>query len=184
MLRARILLFCRMAIFTVFLRAINVGGTGKLPMADLKTICHELGFEKVTTYIQSGNVVIEADQNPSEIKEKLETKLCKYLGKPIGVMVRTAAELEAILKNNPFNDKPPNRVIVILLDAMPSNPLENIKHQKDEIIAIGKREIYVHYGEGMGSSKLIIPAAKIGTGRNINTMSKMLDLATNMETQK
>jgi uncharacterized protein (DUF1697 family) len=170
-----------MTIFTVFLRAINVGGTGKLPMADLKLICAELGFVNATTYIQSGNVVFATNQTSAEIKEKLEAKLCQYLGKPIGVLVRTVSELHDILENNPYKEEAPNRVIVILLDALPNNPLENIKYQKDEIIAIGNREIYVHYGDGMGSSRLSIPAAKIGTGRNINTLNKMLELAKNLE---
>ncbi|MEK7661703.1 MAG: hypothetical protein AAB680_06655, partial [Pseudomonadota bacterium] len=86
--------------------------------------------------------------------------------------------------NNPFKDEATNRVNVILLDASPQNTLANIKHQKDEVIAIGRREIYVHYGDGMENSRLIIPAAKFGTGRNINTLNKMLELAKNMETQK
>ena len=147
-------------------------------------MCIEFGFDEVTTYIQSGNVVFNSELSQLEIKEKLEARLGQCLGKHIGVLVRTAAELKEILENNPFKDEAPNRVNVILLDASPQNTLANIKHQKDEVIAIGRREIYVHYGDGMENSRLIIPAAKFGTGRNINTLNKMLELAKNMETQK
>jgi uncharacterized protein (DUF1697 family) len=164
-----------MAFFLLFLRAVNVGGTGKLPMAHLKLMCEELGFASVTTYIQSGNVAIETSDSAAIVKTKIEAKLSEYVGKPIGVMIRTVAELQDILDNNPFKHETPNRVVVILLEDVPPNPLDNIKNQKDEVIAIGKREIYVHYGEGMGSSRLLIPAAKYGTGRNINTLNKMLE---------
>lgn len=178
------LLFYRMGIFTIFLRAVNVGGTGKLPMADLKSICFEIGCSQVITYIQSGNVVVETSEPQAKLKAKLEARLAQYAARPIGIVLRTAAELAEILAYNPFKDQAPNRVITLLFDELPKGPLDNVKNQKDEIIAIGQREIYVQYGEGMGTSRLIIPAAKIGTGRNINTLNKMLELAQQMETQE
>ena len=98
-----------MTSFVALLRAVNVGGTGKLPMSDLKAICEELGFTSVRTYIASGNVVFAS--------------------------------------------------------------------RKDEEIKLGKREIYVHYGEGMGQSKLVIPAAKTGTARNMNTVATVAKMA-------
>src|SRR5207245_463258 len=81
-----------MAVFVALLRAVNVGGTGKLPMSDLKQMCEAAGFRKVRTYIASGNVLFESGNTAAEVKAALETALQTYAGKPVGVLVRTAAE--------------------------------------------------------------------------------------------
>ena len=167
-----------MTAFVALLRAVNVGGTGKLPMAELKAFCEELGFAKVRTYIASGNVVFESAKSEKAIKAALERRLEQYAGKPVGVLVRTAAEMAAVARRNPFPDAAPNRVVVIFLDAAPTaDALQNLKHQKDEQLALGTREIYVHYGEGMIDSKLVIPASKTGTGRNLNTVARLAAMA-------
>ena len=79
-----------MARFAAFLRAVNVGGTGKLPMADLRAMCAEVGFENARTYIASGNVVFDWDGDAEAAQELLAEALAAYAGKPVGVMVRTA----------------------------------------------------------------------------------------------
>ena len=60
------------------LRAVNVGGTGKLPMSELKAICEQLGFTSVRTYIASGNVVFASRKAESAIKRDLEKALAAY----------------------------------------------------------------------------------------------------------
>lgn len=166
-----------MTTYIALLRAVNVGGTGKLPMAELKTMCESAGFEAVQTYIASGNVVFNSTKSAAQVKAVLETTLQAYAGKPVGVMVRTAAELATVLGSNPFPDAAPNRTVAIFLDAAPAaDAIEKISGRKKEELALGKREIYVHYGEGMGDSKLKIPAAKDGTARNINTISKLVEM--------
>ena len=70
------------------LRAVNVGGTGKLPMSDLKDICEELGFGAVRTYIASGNVVFTSRKPEAAVKAALEKRLEAHAGKPVGVLVR------------------------------------------------------------------------------------------------
>lgn len=70
-----------MASFIALLRAVNVGGTGKLAMADLKTVCEAAGFRAVRTYIASGNVVFESEQSETDIKETLEDRLLAYANK-------------------------------------------------------------------------------------------------------
>lgn len=167
-----------MQTFIALLRAVNVGGTGKLPMAELKAFCEELGFAKVRTYIASGNVVFESENSETAIKAALEQRLERYAGKPVGVLVRTAAEMAAVAKANPFPQAAPNRVVAIFLDAAPTaDALKNLKHQGDEQLALGTREIYVYYGEGMADSKLVIPAAKAGTARNLNTVARLAAMA-------
>jgi uncharacterized protein (DUF1697 family) len=160
------------------LRAVNVGGTGKLPMSELKAMCEELGFSEVRTYIASGNVVFASRKSEAAVKAALEKRLETYAGKPVGVLVRTADEMAKVLADNPFPKLAPNRTMAVFLDrAPPADTLAGVRGQKDEKIKLGRREIYVHYGDGMGQSKLVIPAAKLGTARNMNTVATLAKMA-------
>ncbi|MEZ5822147.1 MAG: DUF1697 domain-containing protein [Xanthobacteraceae bacterium] len=167
-----------MAAFVALLRAVNVGGTGKLPMSDLKAMCEELGFASVRTYIASGNVVFGSRKSEAAIKAALEKRLEAYAGKPVGVLLRSAAEMAQVLADNPFPKAKPNRTVAIFLDDKPpKDALAGVRGQKDEEIRLGRRECYVHYGDGMGQSKLVIPAAKTGTARNMNTVATLAKMA-------
>ncbi len=165
-------------VFVALLRAVNVGGTGKLPMRDLTALCESAGFAGVRTYIASGNVLFTARQSEAQIKATLEAALYAYAGKPVGVLVRSAAEIAEVLGRNPFPPAAPNRTVAIFLDQPPPpDALDAVAGRKDEELALGTREIYVHYGAGMGQSKLRIPAARSGTARNLNTVAKLAELA-------
>lgn len=167
-----------MPTYIALLRAVNVGGTGKLPMTELKAMCVAENFSNVRTYIASGNVVLSARQPPAKVKAALEKRLKDYAGKPVGVVVRTGDEMAAVLRDNPFPKEPPNWTVAIFLDEPPpADALDGIRGQQDEQLRLGKREIYVAYGAGMGRSKLKIPAAAQGTARNINTIAKLVELA-------
>ena len=167
-----------MPAFIALLRAVNVGGTGKLPMTELKRMCEDAGFTSVRTYIASGNVVFNSAKSAAKVKAALEEALFQYAGKPVAVMVRTAPELAAVLAANPFPQAAPNRTVAIFLDAAPPpDTLDKLSGRKDEEIVLGTREIYVHYGEGMAQSKLKIRAAGEGTARNINTIAKLVEMA-------
>src|SRR5262245_15195786 len=100
-------------VYVALLRAVNVGGTGKLAMSDLKTICLDAGFSDAKTYIASGNVVFQARMTAKEAKAALEERLGRHVGKPVGVAIRTADELAAILETNPFKKDPPSKTIAI-----------------------------------------------------------------------
>jgi uncharacterized protein (DUF1697 family) len=164
--------------YIALLRAVNVGGTGKLPMADLKAMCVELGFTSVQTYIASGNVVFQSALSEPKVKTALEGKLQAYASKPVGVHIRTTAQMQAVRDGNPFGDAAPNRVMAIFLDTPADKAmLSGLTGQKDEQIELGLNELYVHYGEGMAQSKLKIPAAKTGTARNMNTVVKLAEMA-------
>jgi uncharacterized protein (DUF1697 family) len=167
-----------MAAFIALLRAVNVGGTGKLPMSDLKEICEASGFSDVRTYIASGNVVFTSGKSEAAVKKALEARLQAYAGKPVGILVRSAAEMKAVLTDNPFPKAPANRVVAVFLDAAPpADTLAAVRGQKDEQIGLGRREIYIHYGNGMAKSKLVVAAAKTGTARNINTVAALAKMA-------
>ncbi len=161
------------------LRAVNVGGTGKLTMAELKTICEAAGFQAVRTYIASGNVVFLSDKGIPEVKATLEARLRSVVGKPVGVVIRTAAEMAEVLARNPFSEAPGNRVTATFLDDLASpGTLDGVTGQSaDEMIHVGHREIYVRYGAGLANSKLRIPAATAGTARNMNTVAKLAAMA-------
>jgi uncharacterized protein (DUF1697 family) len=164
--------------YVALLRAVNVGGTGKLAMADLKALCGDAGFTGVETYIASGNVIFDSKASPSRVKSNLEQRLLDHVGKPVGVLVRTASEMRDVLRGNPFPKAAPERTYAIFLDQRPpSDALTTATGAKDEDMRLGAREIYVHYPGGMGRSKLKIPAARSGTARNMNTVAKLVDLA-------
>jgi uncharacterized protein (DUF1697 family) len=167
-----------MTTFIALLRAVNVGGTGKLPMAELKAICSDAGFVRVQTYIASGNVVFASEDAKTKVKSELEKRLEASAGKPIGVLLRTGSEMHAVLKANPFPMGAPNHTYVLFLDKPPpGDASDKVVGINDEKIRLGKREIYVHYPSGMGRSKLKIPAAKSGTARNTNTVAALADMA-------
>jgi uncharacterized protein (DUF1697 family) len=170
--------------YVALLRAVNVGGTGKLPMQELQSMCMQLGFTKVRTFIASGNVVFESKLSEAKVKSALERSLAAYAGKPVGVLIRTAAEMAAVLAANPFPNAPPNRTVAIFLNhPAPADALHYATGQRDEEVQLALREIYVHYGAGMADSRLKIPAAKDGTARNMNTIAKLAEMAANLKKQ-
>ena len=169
-----------MTAFVGLLRAVNVGGR-KLVMADLKAVADGLGLGAAETYIASGNLLFTSSKSEGEVKTALEAALTKHMGKPVGVMVRTAKEMAAVADANPFASEPGNKVVAIFLDEAPSKDAAGqAKNVDDERMALGVREIYVHYPSGQGPSKLRIPAAAKGTARNMNTVTKLAELAEEM----
>ncbi len=167
-----------MTAFVALLRAVNVGGTGKLPMSDLKAMCEKLGFTKVQTYIASGNVLFVSRKSESAVRKALEAAVQKYAGKPVGVRVRTPAELAKVVADNPFSKKAANATVAFFFnEPPPADTLSLVRGAvAGEEVRLGKREIYVHYGAGMARSKLKIPAREAGTARNMNTIAKLAEL--------
>lgn len=167
-----------MVTLIALLRAVNIGGTGKLPMAELRAMAEAEGFGAVRTYIQSGNLVFKTDREADEAKRALEARLQAYAGKPIEVFLRNAEEIGAILATNPFPKAEPSKVGVLFLDAAPPpDTCDVAKGRADEEIALGAREVFVYYPSGMGRTKLRFPAMADGTVRNINTVAKIADIA-------
>ena len=172
-----------MTAYVALLRAENVGGTAKLPMAELKAIAEKLGFGNPGTFIASGNLVFTSDKSEAQVKEALEKALAAHMGKPVPVMVRTGAEMAEVAQANPFKDAPGRRVLVTFLAGPPPNDaLEQAKNLDGERLALGRRELYVDYcGTLLGRSKLRIPAAVNGTARNMNSVAKLAEMAKEME---
>jgi uncharacterized protein (DUF1697 family) len=169
-----------MTAFVALIRAVNVGGR-QLKMADLMRIAEELKLGSPRTYIASGNLVFTSNKSERALKSALERAVGNHWGVTVDVLIRTAAEMAGAAKANPFGGEPGNRVAAIFLDEPPpADALDAAKGVADERMALGAREIYVHYPSGMGQSKLRIPAAKTGTARNMNTVAKLAELAKEM----
>ena len=172
-----------MTSYVALLRGVNLVGKSSLKMADLKAIADELKLENARTYIASGNLLFLSGKPEEKLRDMLETSMQAHMGKEVRVMLRTADELEAAVRANPFTDQPGNNVQVFFLNAPPpANLLETIRNKADdERVAAGAREVFVAYGEkGIGKSRLRIPAAEAGTARNMNTVAKLAELAREM----
>ena len=171
-----------MPVYVALLRAVNVGGTGALPMAELKAVCEGLGFTDVKTYIQSGNVLFRSGDPEKAVEEKLDAALGRKMGKRPGVMVRSRKELDEIAAKAPFPEAKPSFLLVHFLpEAAPEDALDRMVAPDGEEAKLAGREIYVHYPIGSGRSKLKLPALKPGTSRNLNTVRRLAELAAALE---
>lgn len=163
--------------YVAFLRAVNVGGTGKLPMEELRAICTALGYQNVRTYIASGNVVFDTSQSQIDVRIELAEKLLHHFGKNVPVFIRTHEELSKVFTENPFPDVEENKHMVIFLDeALEAAAVLNPKYHGDELIAVRENILHVYYPNGMGKSKLKISGAEQGTARNMNTVRKIWEM--------
>jgi uncharacterized protein (DUF1697 family) len=170
--------------YVALLRGVNLVGHLERAPADLKAIADELKLERARTYIASGNLLFVSDKPEERLREMLEERMEAKMGKKVRVMLRTAKEMAAVVRANPFPDGRGNEVQAFFLNnAPPKDLLETVRNKADdERIAAGRREVYVAYGEkGIGRSRVRIPAAEAGTARNINTVARLAELAREME---
>ena len=167
-----------MTAYVALLRAVNVAGTGKLPMTELKAMADACGFGSARTFIASGNLLLTSDRSEAEVASMLEARLEAFFGKRVPTFVRTAAEMAEAAAGNPFGDDKPSRVMAHFITEEPDQSmLDAAVNVKGERMAFGRREIYVSYGAGIGQSKLKLPAVRDGTARNMNTVAKLAILA-------
>lgn len=170
--------------YIVFFRGINVGGKNILPMKDLKSTLEEIGFEGIKTYIQSGNVVLQTDEEDTKnISHKISLAVQKNYAFLPNVLVLKVKDLEESVKNNPFNTEQGKALHFYFLESTPKQPkmevLNGIKTDTEEFVL--KNEVfYLFAPDGIGRSKL---AAKIeqyigvtATARNWNTVNKILSM--------
>jgi uncharacterized protein (DUF1697 family) len=168
--------------YVALLRAVNVGGKNKMPMADLRDLFESLGHTEVSTFIQSGNVVFVAAD--SVTPKSLETAISNRFNVDTTIVLRTPSELEKVVKANPFRSAGTSKLHVGFMTQRPSAAVMaalDAEHFSPEEFAIQGRELYLHLPNGMGRSKL--PAyldrqlAIPTTVRNWNTVTKLIELA-------
>ena len=170
------------------LRDINVAGQKKVLMADLKALYLSLGFENVQTYIQSGNVLFNHDENIELLTKKIEKTIEEKYGFSVPVQMRTVLEFYDIIEDCPFSKldlvEEGTRVMVTFLDALPKeedvNVLMSYVKELEELVVVGQ-EVYLYAPHGYGKTKLnnnfLEKKLKVGaTTRNWKSVCKLYEL--------
>src|SRR5438094_2780032 len=148
-----------MPTYVALLRGINLGSHNKVPMPALRTLIEDLGYENVTTYIQSGNVVLTTKQSAAKVESAIHKAIEKAFGFDVAVVVRTAAQLKKVVDGNPFQKKATDdgHLHVVFLAARPKadrvKALTNGDWGDDEV-AVNGVEAYLHLPNGYGRAKL------------------------------
>lgn len=175
-----------MSSYIALLRGVNVGGN-TLKMERLREVCAELGLKNARTYVQSGNVVFEAQGTVTRWATALEKRLAGESRLPVPVIVRTAAEMGRVIAANPFLEERGMDLARLLVTFLPEEParaglerLGTLKAGTDRFRYAG-REIYLHCPNGYGKSKFSNNAIERAlslraTTRNWNTLNKLYEM--------
>jgi uncharacterized protein (DUF1697 family) len=182
-----------MPVIISMLRGVNVGGHNKIKMDELRALYESLKFESVETHIQSGNVIFRTkEKNIAALTMRIQDGIEKKFGFRPGVILRTTAELRDAIVRNPFAKRcglDPSRLLVTFLAAEPSAEaiakLLKLDMAPDEV-RIDGRELYAYYPNGLARPK--VPWSRIertlkvfGTGRNWNSVIKLLEIVEKLE---
>lgn len=174
--------------YIALLRGINVGGHNKIPMAELRSLCAELGWSNVQSYIQSGNLVFNATAKTIALEADLEKGIERRFGLSIAVVVRTADAWETYIGDNPFPEESATESNHVMLALAKKPPKPDAAEALNERAANGERVVrvgdalWIHYAEGAGKSKLSPAlfdrlAGSPVTARNWRTVLKLDELA-------
>lgn len=182
-----------MSVLIAMLRGVNVGGNRKIKMEALRLLCTKLGLQDIQTYIQSGNLVFRTNKaEPKSLARKIEDAIEREHGFRPAVVVRTASEWREVVAANPFAERPgmePSRLLVVFMTAAPD------RQNREQVLAmpcapeeirVHDRELFIYYPNGI--ARPTIPLARIekvlqtpSTGRNWNTVNKLLAMAEKLE---
>lgn len=168
------------------LRGINVGGHNKIGMAQLRDVLGELGFARVRTHLQSGNVVFDAGGSPEESARVVESGLADRFGASVPVLVRSRADFARVVDENPWqavSDRA--KFLVVFLAGEPDPEVVRAARAEDhapDVFEAGRREIYLWCPNGLRETKLshAFWEKRLGltaTGRNWNTVTELRELA-------
>lgn len=181
-----------MPTYVALLRAVNVGGTGKLAMADFRAVMKKLGYQNIETYIQSGNAVFDASKGAGAVAKELAAALEKHTGAPVGVVLRTHEELGRVIAANPFAAEAAADGARVHVAFLAGKALPTAKAALDAIVAkyparrdryhLAEDALYFHFPDGAGETKftgksLDKATGVIGTGRNWNTVLKLFEMS-------
>lgn len=181
-----------MTVFISMLRAVNVGGTSRIKMEPLRAAYEGLGFRDVRSLLQSGNVVFRSSvKDPRQLTRRIRQELERKFGLQIEVVIRTLAELERIFERSPVLSPraDPAKLLVMFLTGVPDaqGQARLVKaHKGPEMLEIRGPEVYLYYPDGVGRSKLTTAVLEshlgtVGTARNWNTLSKLVEAARDVE---
>jgi uncharacterized protein (DUF1697 family) len=182
-----------MAVIISMLRGVNVGGHNKIKMEALRALYESLKLRDAQTYVQSGNVIFRTDERDIlRLTKRIEDGIEWKFGFRPDVILRTAAEMRDVVARNPFAKRrgiEPGKLLVSFLASDPGEEgREKLRQMKcdPEELRIEGREIYIYFPNGMGRSKLSLGALEKmlktpGTGRNWNSVTKMMEMAERLE---
>ncbi|MBA3529902.1 MAG: DUF1697 domain-containing protein [Propionibacteriaceae bacterium] len=166
-----------------FMRGINVGGKNKISMPGLRAMAEGLGYSDVATYINSGNLLFTSAKRASTLATEISSSIEREFGFSIDVTVRSQAQLNTILAENPYPDGDPSQVTVAFLTKAPPAVAEEkvaALASEHEPFTFAGNEVYVNYTQGLGNSALAQQFSKAvgvsATVRNIRTVSKIADM--------
>lgn len=171
-------------VMVALLRGINVGGKTTLPMAKLRELAEELGYDDVATYIQSGNLVLRTSHSGTKVEKDLAAAIAGLGGVKPAVMVRSRVQLAKVASSNPFLKRgEAEQACHVVFCAKTAKPhvdrLDLPSYAPEEAVAIGK-ELYLFLPGGVGRSKLAGDLAKnkaaVGTTRNWRTVTKLVEM--------
>ncbi|HLY47831.1 MAG TPA: DUF1697 domain-containing protein [Solirubrobacteraceae bacterium] len=171
----------------VLLRGINLGPRNRVAMPELREALSEAGYAGVRTYVQSGNVVLDSAEAPTELEARCERLIDERFGLSIPVVVRSRDELAAVVKSNPLRrvaSEPKRYQVSFLAEALEPDQvkqLEALATGGERLVARG-RELYAWHPNGVARSKLWAALAGTGlrtkaTARNWNTVETLLAMA-------
>ncbi len=181
-----------MPVLISLLRGINVGGNNLIKMDALRKLYESLKLRNVQSYVQSGNVVFETSEADAPlVAQRIEKRIERDFGVRPSVIVRTVPEWRAAVAANPFAGRSgiePGKLLVMFLPAEPAPEVRAallaLKPEPEEMRLIG-REVFIYFPLGQGQSKFSAPLDKAlkksGTGRNWNSVTKLLEMAEKLE---
>jgi uncharacterized protein (DUF1697 family) len=171
----------------LMLRGINLGSTRRIPMANLRAVFSEAGYEDVATYLQSGNVALRSSASAVELERETTRLISEQFGFDVPVVVRTQTELAAVVKHNPLGDvvdNPKRYQVSFLSEKLSEAMIKRLREltTDSEAVAVKGREIYVWHPDGVARSKLWNELAGTGLGvtataRNWTTVKALLAMA-------
>ncbi len=185
-----------MPVFVSLLRGVNLGAHNRIKMDVLRGLYESLGFSDVKTYVQSGNVLFRTkDKDETKLRSRIEAAIEKKFGFRPDVVLRTTVEMRETVAKNPFSKRrgiEPEKLLVTFLTEEPSaeakKKLAEIKTDPELIYLIG-RDLYIYFPQGLARPKLpwmtVVKTLKTtGTGRNWNSVEKLLEMAEKLEASK
>ena len=167
------------------LRGVNVGGHGKLPMADLRAIAEELGYGDVASYIQSGNLVLSTSDGAAKVARELAAAIEAGSSVAPAVMVRTRSQLAKVVRDSPFlaRGEDEAHLHVLFADGPATGCIKSLdldSYAPEEAIAVGS-DLHLLFPNGVGRSKLAVDLGRqkgvVATMRNWRTVTKLLAMA-------
>ncbi|QMU65758.1 MAG: DUF1697 domain-containing protein [Flavobacteriaceae bacterium] len=169
--------------YIVLLRGINVSGKNRLPMQDLRNLLYNLDYQTVQTYIQSGNIILNSDEDKPEIAWKIKEGIENRFEYNVPVIIRTVDEWKEAITNNPYPTDEEKLLYFTFLNEIPKNTDIEVNGTKDDAYTIVNDVVYLYclggYGNTKLSNQLFEKKLKVSaTSRNYRTVYKLLELAT------